>query len=329
MLRQQTGLSIEKTEPLSSKDFGLDYKISLTEPSNDTGKTRVYWAEIKKNVGSATLGEAALLARRTPERFVLVADYVSAAQADKLRELNVPFFDAAGNAYFNEPGLYVFVSGRKAAVKPEKPIDLFSPNGIKLLLALLTEPKLVNHDYRTIADTTDVPRTTIGRTLANLERAGYLIRRDSRTRRLVNIPELIKRWVNNYSERFRPKLKPVRFRSKKYEGRWWEEVDLANYNAVWGGETGGALLTRHLKPERATIFSDSLLPRLQLQYGLIRDPRGNVEILKKFWTIGEVDNVAPPLVVYADLVASANERNLETAQMIYDRYLAELAETAS
>jgi hypothetical protein len=45
--------------------------------------------------------------------------------------------------------------------------------------------------------------------------------------------------------------------------------------------------------------------------------------------MGEVGDVAPPLVIYADLIATADERNVETAQFIYDRYLAELAETTA
>ena len=61
-----------------------------------------------------------------------------------------------------------------------------------------------------------------------------------------------------------------------------------------------------------------------------RDERdGNVEILKKFWTGGEIGDVAPLLVVHADLVATADSRNLETAQIVYERYLAEIAETDS
>jgi len=135
--------------------------------------------------------------------------------------------------------------------------------------------------------------------------------------------------VENYGDNFRPTLNPVRFRTTKYDGRWWEDVDISKFHAYWGGETGGAVLTKHLRPEIVTIYSDSLLPRFQAKYGLVRDGNGNVEILKKSWTSGEVDSVAPPLVVYADLVATAEKRNLETAQLIYDRYLADLAEAAS
>lgn len=328
-LNRQTGLVIGKTERFNPKDYLVDYKTALILPTNGEKKMLNYWAQVTKNVTNAKLGDAALQAKQTPERFVLVAEYISATQAEKLRELDVSFFDAAGNAYFNEPGLYIFVTGKKTTVRQEKPLELFSPAGIKLLLAFLSEPKLETEDYRTIAETTGVGRATIGDLMANFEKAGYLMRRNSRERLLVRKPELIKRWVENYSERFRPKLKPVRFRSRKYEGRWWDAVNIADYNAVWGGETGGARLTHHLKPATATIYSVSRLPRLQAQYALVRDERGNIEILEKFWTTGEVGDVAPPLIVYADLVATANERNLETAQIIYDRYLAKLAETAT
>ncbi|MEK6335740.1 MAG: type IV toxin-antitoxin system AbiEi family antitoxin [Acidobacteriota bacterium] len=36
--------------------------------------------------------------------------------------------------------------------------------------------------------------------------------------------------------------------------------------------------------------------------------------------------MAPPLLVYADLLMTADDRNLETAEMIYDRYISRLVE---
>ncbi|MGI8543463.1 MAG: type IV toxin-antitoxin system AbiEi family antitoxin [Aridibacter sp.] len=71
------------------------------------------------------------------------------------------------------------------------------------------------------------------------------------------------------------------------------------------------------------------MPRLQAQYSLIRDESGNIEMLDKFWTQEETDETAPPLVIYADPVATADGRNLETAQIIYERYLADIEKTAS
>lgn len=326
-LQKQTGLQKETYSRFDKRGQWVDYKLALRAPQEN--KARNYWVEVKKNIGSATISEASFQAAQTPENFALVAEYVSQPQAMKLRELNISFFDTAGNAYFNEPGLYIFVCGQKAEISREKIPRLFRPPGMKLLFAFLTDAGLENESYRRISAATNVPTPTVGVFMADLEKAGFLIKRAGNKRRIVRRDELFKRWLENYGESFRPTLNPVRFQSKKYDGRWWEDIDITQYNACWGGETGGALLTKHLKPEIATIYSDSLLPRLQAQYGLVRDGRGNVEILNKFWIGGERSETAPPLVVYADLVATADGRNLETAQMIYERYLIDIAEAAS
>ncbi|MGD9629227.1 MAG: type IV toxin-antitoxin system AbiEi family antitoxin [Pyrinomonadaceae bacterium] len=93
-----------------------------------------------------------------------------------------------------------------------------------------------------------------------------------------------------------------------------------------GRETAAARLTKHLKPQNVTIYADSNLTRLQARYGLVRDDGGNVDILRRFWTSGELNDCAPSLVVYSDLVATADGRNLEAAQMIHDKYIAPLRE---
>lgn len=326
-LQKQTGMQKESYSLLDGRGQSVDYKLSLCAPQEI--EPLKFWAKVKKNINGAAISEAVFQSAQAAEKFVLVTEYVSQPQAEKLRELGVSFFDTAGNAYFNEPGLYIFVTGQKTQVSREKIPRLFRPPGMKLLFAFLTDSELENESYRRISVATNVPTPTVGVFMADLEKAGFLIKRAGNKRRIVRRDELFKRWLESYGESFRPTLNPVRFQSKKYDGRWWEAVDITHYNACWGGETGGALLTKHLKPEIATIYSDSLLPRLQAQYGLVRDGRGNVEILNKFWTGGEGSETAPPLVVYADLVATADGRNLETAQLIYERYLIDIAEAAS
>lgn len=326
-LQKQTGLQKESYNRLDESGRRVDCKLSLRAPQ--ANESRYFWAEVRKNVNSAVISQTAFQAAQTKEKLVLVTRYVSQPQADKLRELDVAFFDAAGNAYFNEPGLYIFVSGRKTKIKQKKIPRLFRPPGMKLLFAFLTETGLENESYRCISAETNVPTPTVGVFMKDLESAGFLIKGAGRNRRIVRRVELFKRWLENYGESFRPTLNPVRFRSKKYDGRWWEEVDIKDYDAYWGGETAGAILTNHLKPEIATIYAGSLLPRLQAKYGLIRDERGNIEILEKFWTRATAADTAPPLVVYADLLAIADRRNLETARIIYERYLADIKEKAA
>ena len=52
------------------------------------------------------------------------------------------------------------------------------------------------------------------------------------------------------------------------------------------------------------------------------DPNGNVEILDAFWNFGpenDFPDVVPPILAYADLLATQDGRNAEAAQMIYDQ----------
>lgn len=326
-LQQQTGVISEDYRRIDKQNQQFEYGFSLRAEKET--RPRSYLAVVKKNINPATIGEVTVLSKKTQDKLVLIAEYISQPQAMKLRELGISFFDTAGNAYFNDLGLYVFVMGQKAEQTKERVPRLFRPPGMKLIFAFLTKPELLNKSYRAISTATGVPTPTVGVFMGDLEKAGYLIKRADNERIIVRRKELFRRWVENYGESFRPTLNPIRFRSTKHDGRWWENVDIKDYNAYWGGETGAAKIIGHLKPEIATIYSDSLLPRFQAKYGLVRDKFGNIEILNKFWTAGEIGDAAPPLVIYADLMLTADRRNLETAQMIYERYLADITETNS
>ena len=82
-----------------------------------------------------------------------------------------------------------------------------------------------------------------------------------------------------------------------------------------------------LKPELATVYIRDTPGKFLAANRLRTDPTGNVEILKAFWdtTCDWTDaGIAPPLLVYADLLAAGDARNIETARRIYDEQLAGL-----
>ena len=57
---------------------------------------------------------------------------------------------------------------------------------------------------------------------------------------------------------------------------------------------------------------------------LRQDRNGDIELREKFWefdTEGTDRAVVPPLLVYADLLATGDTRNIETAKVIYSDYL--------
>jgi hypothetical protein len=52
-----------------------------------------------------------------------------------------------------------------------------------------------------------------------------------------------------------------------------------------------------------------------------------VEVHRRFWNFPgepEHDNLVPPLLVYADLLATGDARCIETAKMIYETHVARL-----
>ena len=87
---------------------------------------------------------------------------------------------------------------------------------------------------------------------------------------------------------------------------------------------GAAKITKYLKPQDVTLYAKNIPKDLLVKQRLKKDPNGEVEILEVFW--GEyfewgLTDVVHPLLIYADLLATGDSRNRETAEMIYDNEL--------
>ncbi|MGA1867706.1 MAG: type IV toxin-antitoxin system AbiEi family antitoxin [bacterium] len=64
-----------------------------------------------------------------------------------------------------------------------------------------------------------------------------------------------------------------------------------------------------------------------LENRLRKNPSGDVEILERFWETVEIwqhEDMVHPILIYADLLATGNQRNIETAKMIYEQYIIRL-----
>jgi len=98
--------------------------------------------------------------------------------------------------------------------------------------------------------------------------------------------------------------------------------------AQWGGEVAAAKLTQYLAPQIVTIYTTAQqLNQLLLEFRLRKDVAGDVEILKRFWEPGKTwqyGDLVHPILVYADLMATGNQRNIETAKIIYEQHIIRL-----
>ena len=107
-------------------------------------------------------------------------------------------------------------------------------------------------------------------------------------------------------------------------------MDITKYGAQWGAEVAAEKLTAYLRPHALTIYlhkeqGQKNLTRMVAEHKLRADPQGDIEILDAFWDFEDekpMPETVPPLLVYADLIATMDPRNLEAAKLIHERYLA-------
>lgn len=284
----------------------------------DGRRARKYHALVKRGLRPATLGAALHQIERGNKHGLLIADYVTPPMADTLKAHGVAFFDAAGNAFLDQPPVYIWIKGeRPAQSRPAtQPTGrAFGPGGLKVVFALLCYPAWVDRSYREIAAEAGVAHGTVGWVMADLHKLGFVADLDGH-RRLLQRERLLKQWAEAYVRTLRPKLAMQRYRTDARE--WWQDLDTNKYGVRLGGEVAEARVTGHLRPEIITLYTKKTDPRLLLDHRLQRDPAGKVEIIERFWTFeGDDEAVVPLPLVYADLLITGDARCLEAADQIY------------
>ncbi|MCR4301739.1 MAG: type IV toxin-antitoxin system AbiEi family antitoxin [Sulfuricaulis sp.] len=296
------------------------------------GARRTYLVEVKRWLTPATLGHVVTRLRDLGKDTILVTDYVTPPVAEKLKEMDVAFIDAAGNAYLRYPPAIVWVVGRKPAVTRQRfrAGRAFQPTGIKLIFALLCRPDLINAGFREIAEFAGVAHGTVGWVLGDLREMGYLVEtgnKRARVRRLRDRRKLLAQWTEAYARTLRPQLLMGHYQAADLD--WWKKLNVTKYKVLLGAEPAAAMATQHLRPGIVTIYTVETPAHLMVDYRLRKSTERNVEIRHRFWPFdhewGHPD-LAPPVLIYADLLATGEARCIEAAQLLYDRYLARFIE---
>lgn len=293
-----------------------------------------YVAEIKRVDRFVFLADIKNKMAMLADKALLIAPRITNELADKCRELDLQFLDASGNAYLRRPGLLVFVKGMRPADKDDQLPEeegrrVGTATHLRVQFALLCKQRLLNATYREINEIANVALGTIGWVFTDLNQRGYTTGGKGKANRVfLERQKLILEWVMNYPIKLRTKLNSKRFRAP-IKG-WWETVDVTRYGAQWGGEVAAEKLTGYLRAHAVTIYfhkenKQKNLTRFVIENRLQADPQGDIEVLDAFWDFADevvTPETAPPILVYADLLATLNPRNLETAKLIYDQYIA-------
>jgi len=292
------------------------------------GKELPYCAEIKTVITKADKLLLLMKREHLPHPLLVIAKHVNAQVAAQLMQAGIEFIDTAGNAFINQPPIYIYIKGNRPPEIPGQapPKRAFKPAGLKMIYAFLCNPWLVNKTFREIAAITDVALGTVGWIMKELKELGFLLDMGKRGYKLIQKDILLQRWVTAYPEQLRPKQMLGCYKGEY--GGWWQQKRPDPLKEQWGGEVAAAKLTQYLNPQIITIYTTiQQLNQLLLEYRLKKDAAGDVEILERFWQpdkTWQYGDLVHPILVYADLLATGNQRNIETAKMIYEQHIIRL-----
>lgn len=326
-----TGQLVQVPRNASQGTYRPDVAIEL----NVDDASLLFYGECKTNVDRRSIlaqVKSQLDALDAPG--LLVAPYLSRTMLESCRVVGLQSIDTAGNAYLDAPGLYVLVKGQKASSTqivntPER----LSANtsALRMIFALLAYPALITASYREIAKAAGIALGAVGSIYQDLARRGLATGFDKvHGRRILDRDRLVDEWVAMYPVRLRPKLHVRRFKAP--DPYWWQNVDPIELDAWWGGEIAADRLTGMLKPSTQTLYvlpdqAQRCLRSLIARYRLSPNPEGEFELLDAFWNLPRNQRhpqLVPPILVYADLLASLDPRNMTVAKAIRDTMIADV-----
>lgn len=262
------------------------------------------------------------------QKVLIVAEYIPAKTKELLRDQHIDYLDVNGNCYINTDGanLFLNIDGKKnAEYRKEKFHRPFAKAGLKVTYLFLNQPKMLNAPYREIAKQAGVALGNIKHIIDGLIEEDFVAKKNNAEYVLKNFDELLDRWARAYGEKLRPNLEvgTFRFLQRQDPTQWWE-IGLNTEKTCWGGEPAAEMWTNYLKPEIFTLYTTETKQDLIRNYKLVPDPEGNIKAYRKFWKEEGKDGIKTnAILTYADLVLTKDMRCLETAHMLYEKYIDE------
>lgn len=176
---------------------------------------------------------------------------------------------------------------------------------------LLQDKRNLNQNTRQMAANLYMSIGSVHNALQHLQDNGFLIENNGR-RLLRKRTPLIDQWAQAYARTFKPKFLVSRFTFLAPQVRdQWQNIVLPD-TLNWGGEPAAALRSHHLQPGRWDIYTADNANALIATGRMIPSSHGEIYVYKRFWQTQDT----PLLVVYADLLATGDDRCREAAERI-------------
>lgn len=256
---------------------------------------------------------------------IVIAEHIYPAQKKILKDNGISYLDTAGNIYLEDKNHLIWLEGNKQT-EEEKPASnrAFTKAGLRTLFYFLLNEETLNLPYRMLAQATGGALGNMKYIIEGLTDAGFILQVGPKRKVLQNKKALLARWITGYEEILKPALHMGNFNFwNEDEHQHWDTLIIENDKTVWGGEAAAALFTNYLNPAYLTVYTENEKAQMLLNWKLIPDKNGQLKMYEKFWIDVDWDHkkLAPPLLVYADLITTNDPRCIETAMIIYDKFL--------
>lgn len=277
-------------------------------------------AEVKKDVKNHQLYNL-IKNKNHFKDFLLVAEKLFPKTKKELREHNINYIEANGNAYINRNDVYLFIDTNKPLkTQKEKRNRAFTKTGLKVVFHFLLNPELINQTQREIADITNVGLGNIPQVINGLLETNYLLKLNTKKYIINDYEELLDKWITEFDQTLRPTIFKQRFRFQNRDQNW-RDIHQNKYKTMWGGEPAGDILTNYLRPEKFILYTTETNKDLMINYKLIPDEKGDIFVYEMFWNTNFNDKTIPKQLVYTDLMITNDKRCKETAKLIFDEHI--------
>ena len=326
-LAQRTILEINGYIENTGVALSLEDKVYINNPyTNDfvlkvNTKSSVHYFGLyvkRQMAGVSARSVLETIRRRSDTTNVLIlADYISPDIVKYMMEHNISFINRAGKIFIHDDPLLLYLDYPDKEKQPRISGTAFEINGLKFIFHILNRPAEINRPYRHLAEEIKIAAGSISWIIRDLKSEGFVYVRNN-NRFLRNREELLDKWWVAYGRKLRPKLLIGRYRVLDRP----QTINLPE-GCWWSGEVAAELMNQNLRSENQIIYTSIDPLELIKTLRLIPDEKGNLEILSSFWS-NETDyhhqgQLVPEILVYADLMLSQNDRNVEIANELLKR----------
>jgi hypothetical protein len=315
-----------------SGDPGIDGILKVRTPKG----THAFLVEQKRSyldrgMLNALVAQAKLHAEVRGKPLLLLARYIPRPSAERLIESGVNFLDQAGNMHLVLGRNYErTIIGNKENTAPKEG-QRVSPAVAQLMFTFATKEPAGSWSVRQLAEASGLSKSNVAKIRRQLVDQGVL-RESKHGTDIRDKSRLQEELLRGYELALRPKLLIGRFRSADSDLDAMlvtvraAFADLSIRWSVTGGPAAHAL-QKFYRGLELPIFVDSFPDQLRRRLRILPDKSGPLIFLRSFgtvpfWREPEPFPLAPPWLIYSELMYASDPRAHEAAEEIKREFLA-------